>query len=80
MAEYIDSIYRITLLKAKCQIFDIIPNQHHMIRALCAVCLGNDTDPGGIDRVGPASLMKQMIEIYKNGNDTAVESAISDMH
>ena len=23
------------MLKVKCQIFDIIPNNHHMIRALC---------------------------------------------
>ena len=77
MTEYVDIIDRITLLKEKCQIFDIIPNNHHMIRALCVVCLSNDTNPDGISRVGPISLMKQMIEIYKDRKDTTVESVIS---
>ena len=58
----------------------LIPNNHHMTRSLCVVCLGNDKNPGGISRVGPALLMKQMIEIYKDKKDTIVESEIRDMY
>ena len=49
-----DCIDRVTMLLAKYRIFDIIPNNHYMVRALRVVYLGDDTNPGGIARVGPS--------------------------
>jgi len=65
ISKYYDKSEMITTVNAKCKMLEIIPDNHHMIRALCAVCLGNDTNPGGISGVGPVMLMKQILEIYK---------------
>ena len=48
---------------------DIIPQHHHIIQALCAVSIGYNTNPGGIDRVGPSSVFNCITSLYqKHGN------------
>ena len=80
ISEYFYTIESITILNTKYEMLDTIPNNHHMIRALCALYLGNNTNPSGISVLGPLSLIKQMIKIHKDGKDTTVESTINNIH
>ena len=50
-------------------IFEIIPDNHHVIRELCAVCIGCDTCPSGIKGVGPSCVNALMNKIYGESRD-----------
>ena len=60
--------------EATCKIFDIIPDDHYKIRALCAVALGNDTNPGGINGIGPSTLAKEVSKLYADDGENLMEN------
>ena len=70
---------KITTAKAKFPIFDSIHENHHYICALCAVTLGNDTNPGGINGIGPIKLSKMIESVYGKRKNLPVDERQVDV-
>lgn len=70
----------ITSIVAKYPIFYHIPNSYCMVRALCAIIIGNDTNQGGIKGVGPLLVAKTIIDIYKKSEALTEDDIITQIY